>query len=335
MKRNTTQLRFTIFFFTGLIFLTTLGSCGWVKNIGKGGIHDISQMTKSELDEIQGEIFPLDSASKRIIMGILEGAATPASRNNIDTLSKNLSNSITKYLNERLKTLDTKSVGSGLVTGLMDTLNSRKTKDDLRNLINASFSDLDRNLNRTITSLIDTITSTATKAKLAELGAALFTDANADKLNSFLNKSLNGAIRFDSLGDAIRQDLLDIRMKEAVAGIMPPQIDSLLTQTQRILDTIENESEGFWSKHIWTIVISIAALMLLGTLLYFWRTGKGNTRINDLLMAEINKMDNQEAYDELTGRIWKNAIQNGVQGDLKKRLDDVGLLGDEKWSKSK
>ena len=307
--------------------LLLLSSCKLSKTLIEAG-----EPFRKEIDEFQAELFPLDTAMKKVMVGLLDGAATESSKDNIDTLSKRLTNGITKFLNERLKEMDTKSLGSNLIAGVKDEISSDDFQDTLRLLINGAFSDLRTNLNLTVDSVFIGLSSGENKARLESMMASLFTENNSELMRSFLNKGIEG-ISFTSIADSLRNNLLNEETQAALNNIIPTKIDTILEKTEGILDKLGENGEGFIERNIWTIIGGIASLMLLGTLLWLWRKRSKENKMNDVIMASINDMGDDESK-VLKEVIKKNAIQRGIEASLNKRLVELGLAKDDRWKKS-
>ena len=286
----------------------------------------------TDIDEIQAEIFPLDSAAKKIVVGILEGAATEHSKDNIDTLAKRITYGITHFLNERLKELDTESVGENLMTGLTKEIKSEGFRDTIQLLVNHVFQDLRSELTLTLDSLVITLTSDENKARVESMVASLFAEANARKANEFINTSLEG-ISFTSIADSLRANLLNEETQEALNNIIPTKIDSILDKADGILNKIGEDGESFIERNIWTIVLGVASLMLLGTLLFFWRKKRQESKMNDVIMATINDLKKDDVFDGLTDKIQQNAINRGIESTLNKRLIELGLIENTRFKK--
>ena len=289
-----------------------------------------TDMAKEEIDEFQQELFPLDSATRKMMIGLIDGAAADQSRDNIDSLTKTLSDGISKYLNARFKELDTKSVGSNLMVGIRDELGSQSFKDTVGNMLKTAIANIDSNLNSTIDNLFLTLSSDENKQRLEGLVASAFTAENSDALREFINNGVQG-ISFKTIGDSLRHNILNSATRDSLNNLVPTQIDSLLDKASKILDQVKEGNESFFEKNIWTIVASIASLMLLGTLLWLWRKNSQTNKMNDVMMASISRMGQSE-YDTLTDVIKENAIQRGIEPTLNRRLIELGLLKDKRNS---
>ena len=307
-----------------LIILICFSSCKLNEELKKG-----LEPFRKEIDEFQAELLPLDTAARNLVIGILDGAATESSKDNIDSLTKRLSNGITKYLNERLKEMDTGTIGSNMIAGIRDEVGSQAFKDTLGNMVGDILISIRSDLNTTIDSLFITVSSEQNRTRLESLLASAFSDQNSERMRSFINSGIS-EISFSSIADSLRHNLLNSATRDSLNSMIPSKIDSILDKTAGILSQIERNNESFFERNIWTIVASIATLMLLGTLLWLWRKNSHTNKMNDVIMASISNM-NQSEYDSLTDVIKQNAIQRGVEPSLNRRLVELGLVKDDRW----
>lgn len=317
-------MKTTIYIALGLTFMYLISGCGLPQ-----ALQGVGDGFTGEIDEIQAELFPLDSASKKIIIGLLEGAVTESSKDNIDTLSKKLSDGISKFINAKIKEIDTRSAGANLMGGIKDEINDPAFKDSLNALVNFAFGELRSQLKPTIDNLFIDLSSPENKQRLESLAASLFTKENSEKLNEFINKGIEG-ISFAPLADSLRANLFNEEMGRSVGNIIPPEIDSILTKTEGILDKLNENGESFIERNVWTIVGGIASLMLLGGLVYQWKKKSEGVEINDSIMSAIHAMKDTPQYDLLTTQIKRNAIQKGIEAPLNKRLHQLGLSKSKK-----
>lgn len=285
---------------------------------------DALKKTGDGVEQFQKQVLPLDTAAMNISIGLLEGATTDSSKNNIDSLTKTLVDGLIDQLQLRLKELEVDTIGARMISGITKEIGTAGLSDTLNQLINSAFSDLRADLKVTVDSIFIDLSSTQNKERLSSIIGGILTKQNSDSLRAFINEGIAG-ISFSSLADSIRMNLLNDETQAALNNVIPSKIDSILNKTEGILDKLGKEGEGFIERNIWTLVASIASLMLLGTLLWLWRKNSKENKMNDVIMASINEM-NQSESEVLKETIKKNAIQRGVESHLHKRLNDLGLI---------
>lgn len=139
-------------------------------------------------------------------------------------------------------------------------------------------------------------------------------------------------LRDTLLGPTMRAQLALLR-DDLLGPETERRIDSILTGVTDHLQRVTKEEEGFLKRNIteilWTVGSIIALLLVLGALLM--ARERRYKKMLELLTFQIHEIPDRKAYDELTGRIQKEAQKEGVEPGLRKILAEKGILGEESW----
>ncbi len=262
----------------------------------------------------------------------------------------------------------TEAIARNAMTGVQKSLSDSNFKQNLYGLIDSLTRSVTGNVSATVNHLIDTITSEkfvlltkkiieeATGEKLKGnltslrnelLGTTtndrirlLVETAVASALNDGTNKRI-GLLRDELLGDATNLRLMRIRdslLGEKTAVALRAVLDSSLGKASTFLQT--DLRKGIDSNASIIEKYAVRWLLLLGAIAAIiiwlvWRNKQKYAKMVTVLTSQINAIPDQQAYDELTARIKEKAIDTGIEPNLRKVLQENGLMGNESWEARK
>lgn len=273
----------------------------------------------------------------------------------IEKLGKDLSNGFSQ---------GSEAIASNAMTGVQKALRDSAFKQNLYSLVDSLTRSAGANVSEPVRRILDTLTSERVllltkriieeatgeklKGNLASLrnellGAAtndrvrlLVETAVASALNDDTNKRL-ARLRDEVLGDATNLRLMRIRdslLGEKTAVALRAVLDSSLGRASRFLET--DLRKGIDSNASIIEKYAVRWLLLLAAIAAFiiwlvWRNRQKYAKMVTVLTSQINAIPDQRAYDELTARIKDKAIETGVEPNLRKVLQENGLMGKENW----
>ena len=237
-------------------FGMTLSSCKIIK-----GITDQIGGVNKNIGDFKDELFPINELSRDLVIGLLDGATVPQSKENIDTLTDVLTRGITKYLNARIQTIKLDSLGIGFVNGAFASLDDEKNKAILQDVIDGLGADLNKNLKPILNHAIaDLLESKEAKRALAGLMNQII---NEKVLTEKLNGILDG-LEFENVGNQLRNEVLDKRTALAFRQMIQP-VDSVVAKLQATSLSIGDQNNYWWKHHFWKIIVSVVSVILLIT----------------------------------------------------------------------
>lgn len=318
-----------------------MNSCGWVKNLG----YNSADRVGNSVDRISKELFPLDSASRRLILGLISGAADEASVRNLEKVSDRLMDTLFAKLAVGLKKLDLDSVARKAIVGVRDEIAS----DSVQRSINILRVNLERELDALLKGLFKSFSSEESKNNIERAFASILSDNNKQLLVGFVSAAID-SIELDSLGSELRSGVLNDQTRDAFIRTVMAPIDATLSKMQAIVDSLEQQNEKWWEKYFWQLIAGIALLAGILTWLYILRRKslqnqkaletentelkkqfKFNEQLNNIMMAEIDQIRQTEAIDQLTNRIKQKAIEHGIEPQVHQKLSQLRMLDRMKW----
>jgi len=256
-----------------------------------------------------------------------------------------------------------RSLGKNVVAGALDELDRRGGTGPLgANLVGAARDELTKEESRqklkaTQHDLLDGLTADAGLLRTQLVGPPLRADTDAFR-QEFVGRTRRDLLAFrdDLLGDATEAHTR--RLMEAVAGaetrlkLTTLRDDLIGTATQGFvrdlvrvaastaveeykqklqpsLDEQKRDIETRASRLIWTLGAALSAVVGVAALLF--RRKKKAEAMLDVVTSQIHQMPERRAYDELTTRISNRAKEAGVEKQLRERLNDKSLLGQDSW----
>jgi hypothetical protein len=245
---------------------------------------------------------------------------------------------------QRLK-LDsiTRVVGSGIVTGVNDSLLPEPIQKKLNMLVGSLASTL-------VASAQDTLLDAKTRAKidstLSGIVATLTgkkTRLGLDSLIGSVGRSARlqiGLILQDALGKKT-QDEIAAMLNRVIGDSTTMRIDTLMNHLlgtypqrslQALIDTINRglkqsgtEVKSTSNAIIWSLVGGIVVVLGIATWLYIQK--RKVQQVSEVVTYSIHNIPDKSAYDELTHRISDEAKRRKVEPVLQHILEEQGLRG--------
>ncbi|MBS1902670.1 MAG: hypothetical protein JSS75_03100 [Bacteroidetes bacterium] len=257
---------------------------------------------------------------------------------------------VTQALNDlKLIRIDslTRAVGSGLITGVKDSLLNAKTTKQLDSLVGSLASTL-------VASAQDTLLDAKTRAKIDSTISGVVSILTGKKTRLGLDSLINAVGRSARLQvGLILQDVLGKKTQDNVAALLERAIgdstkmrlDTLVNHLigtypqayiHALLDTLnhginntskEVKSTSSWI--IWSLVAGIVVVMAVATWLYIQK--RKVQKVSEVVTYAIHNIPERSAYDELTHRIQDEAQRQKVEPILQKILDEQGIRGAQSW----
>ncbi len=237
------------------------------------------------------------------------------------------------------------AVAGSFTRGAIDSVNLSKLKDKVNLLVDSIFANLGDKSKKELVSLADSLLGDALVNKIHALGGASKLELAGLRDELLGSKTLNliAAMRNNLLGDttllkisAIRDELLGDKTSKLLNDLISSSLDTLLVKYNRIQPQLSKDiraEETFLTKNIttilWTVGGIVAGLIVLCFVLNYKR--KQYQSISEMLAGEIDKIPDQDLYDELTKRIRTKAQDNKLEPKLRKVLASKGILGEEAW----
>lgn len=256
-----------------------------------------------------------------------------------------------------------RSLGKNVVGGALDELDKRGGTGPLgADLVGAARDELTKEESRqklkaTQHDLLDGLTADAGVLRTQLVGAPLRADTDAFR-QEFVGRTRRDLLLFrdDLLGEAtelhtrrlieaalgagtrdklglLRDDLIGTATQNYVRDLVrvaaTTAVEEYKQKLQPSLDEQKRDLETRASRLIWTLGAALSAVVGVAALLF--RRQKKAEAMLDVVTSQIHQMPERRAYDELTARISNRAKEEGVEKDLRQRLDDKSLRGQENW----
>jgi uncharacterized membrane protein affecting hemolysin expression len=281
-----------------LAVLLVLTGCGTVTNDAKSIIDEVGRL-------------PLDLMSAKIARGFVHGLNDSLLRAGgqvpIDSFIRNLAHNAIMGLQDSLLDSTTRRKLDRTVSEVLDTLNSPHSKHNLDSLLS--------NLGNQVNIILKRILK-----------------SSGDQLSGIVNTSLLGdttTAHLLHLRDTLLGGTLDSLITHVISTVayginhqITPALDTATIHTQ---STIESTARTL----AWIFGIAAGLLMILGTVLLVLK--RRYQQMTEIMTQEIDKIPDQDAYDELIGRIHDKAVERKVEPHLQNVLKKQGLLGSTAW----
>ncbi|MBK8954094.1 MAG: hypothetical protein IPM34_00870 [Saprospiraceae bacterium] len=324
------------------IFIFTLYSCGWVKNIG----YNSADRAGKSVDQIANELFPLDSAGRNLILGLISGATEETSVQNMEKLSSRLIDTLFASLAHGLVKLNLDSFVKQAIRGASEELAS----DSVQWALNELRSGLEHELDTLIKGLFKSFSSSESRKNIENAVSTILSEHNKELVGSFVSGVVE-KIEFDSLGIKLRSSLLNEDTKNAITNSITAPLDATLAKMQTIIDSLNKQNEKWWEKYFWQLIAGISLLAGILSWLYIQRRKalqnqksleqeninlrkqfQFNEQLNNIMMAEIDQIKQSNTLEDLTSRIKRKAIEHGIEPEVHEKLNRLRLTEPLKWN---
>jgi hypothetical protein len=234
-----------------------------------------------------------------------------------------------------------KSVMGGVGSGLRDSVLNAETQAALDSLVLTVM----QRLNEQTVSLRDSVLG----EEMRELIAGIVYAAAGDTTRLYLarlreellgeqTRRLIAELRNEMLSDStvegigrIRDELLGPKTQSAVQAIVDSAMTGIIRRYVEDLKPELREEIGFIQKNA-TYLLVAGGIVVIVIVRVVWHQKQKYRKTLNVLTYQIHEIPDQKTYDELTARIRKKAQETGVERDLRKILEEQGILGSESWS---
>jgi hypothetical protein len=219
------------------------------------------------------------------------------------------------------------------------SLTDPEFQQELDSLITA----LGNSTNTQLKSIIDSLLSEDTKNKIGGLRDELIGDETSAKLvrlrNSILDKYLQNYLTqtVSGLGPnllndstlqrlaGVRDTLLGERSNELIRSIVDSMMITLAGRLNSDINPLLKENMSFIEKNATWLLILIGAIAL-GITAFIWGQKQKYLKMTKMLTYQISEVPESKTKEIIKDNISQNAKTIGVEDELRKILDDQGLL---------
>lgn len=233
------------------------------------------------------------------------------------------------------------SIGGNITKGAADSLINERTSKNLNLMLDSVMVNFSSTSKRELVSLIDSILADYVEIRLKKIGNsfeqefARLPDDLLGERTSFLLSNL----RDDLIGDTttarlavLRNELLGEKTSGLVDSLIASALNTALLKYEGSREMFR-EDLSFVQENATAILITagvvIAALIVIAGIVFLKKQKLQKT--SEVLSMQIHNMPDQKTYDELVARIRRNAQENKVEPELRKILEEQGILGEESW----
>ena len=317
-------MRYTILF-QSILFAIVFSSCNIGSHILKG-----FQKDQQELEEVVGVI-----------------AKTAAHDALVELTQDSNFMLLRTQLNDLLDTLLLNAKGD--VNAMLGEVPDELLGNQTDSLIKARMETISRQLYFTV----DSLKGSLTDDQLANYFKKLLQEQLQNDLRSLIN-FLRAEIASDRTAESIAmlrrnmQGQVDsllalamLQVTDQADSVLFPRIHALLDRTETLTENITGDTRSIVDYLIW----GAAGLLILGTLLFFWRQSVKNKKeaefnkeenqrhkeMVSILTRNINKIESQREYDLLTRKINREMTATGLEPKLKEILEEEKLANQPEW----
>ena len=240
-------------------------------------------------------------------------------------------------MDEAKTNIDT--VGYELVKGLREGLTNEESKEQLKNFIDSIITQTGTSATRELTELRDSLLNDYIDKWLSEVvenavqsfNKNLLDDETVARLQKQLNK-LSSGLGTSILNDstlmrigAARDSLLGEKSNQLITAIIDSALSKLSSRLENDINPQLRENLSFLEKNATWLLILIGAIAL-GITAFIWSQKQKYLKMTKLLTYQISEVSEKNIKENLKDSISKNAKTIGVEDELRKLLDDEGLL---------
>lgn len=240
-------------------------------------------------------------------------------------------------MDEAKTNIDT--VGYELVKGLREGLTNEESKEQLKNFIDSIITQTGTSATRELTELRDSLLndyidkwlSGVVENAVQSFNKNLFDDETVARLQKQLNK-LSSGLGTSILNDstlmrigAARDSLLGEKSNQLITAIIDSALSKLSSRLENDINPQLRENLSFLEKNATWLLILIGAIAL-GITAFIWSQKQKYLKMTKLLTYQISEVSEKNIKENLKDSISKNAKTIGVEDELRKLLDDEGLL---------
>ncbi|MEO8398496.1 MAG: hypothetical protein ABI550_01645 [Ignavibacteriaceae bacterium] len=239
------------------------------------------------------------------------------------------------------------SMGGNITKGARDSIINEQTKENINKLLDSVIINLSQTSSKNLSMIVDSILGEVLQTRLRQIGET--TNIQLAQLRNELlgenTASRISKIRDELLGDTtlnrvanLRNELLGIKTQTMIDSLIYSALDALMVKYNEIQPRLSKdlrEETGFIQKHASALLWTAGGIIIILAIVVGYIIIKGNKlkRVSELLTLQINKIPNQQIYDEVTSNIKAMAQEESLEPTLRKILDKQGLLNDPNWKK--
>ena len=231
------------------------------------------------------------------------------------------------------------TVGSELVKGLQEELTNEESRKQLQNYIDSVITQAGTSANKQAVALRDSLLSDYIKiwvsdvveSAVASFNGNLLDDETVLRLKIQISELASG-IGSSILNDttlmriaALRDTVLGDKTNKLIAAIIDSALTTLSSRLKNDISPQLRENLSFLEKNATWILILIG-LIAIGIIWFVWHQKEKYLKMTKLLTYQIAEVPEVQTKEELKNNISKNAKTIGVEDQLRKLLDDQGLL---------
>ena len=240
-------------------------------------------------------------------------------------------------MDEAKTNIDT--VGYELVKGLREGLTNEESKEQLKNFIDSIITQTGTSATRELTALRDSLLndyidkwlSGVVENAVQSFNKNLLDDETVARLQKQLDQLTSGlgtSILNDStllrIG-AARDSLLGEKSNRLISAIIDSALTKLSSRLESDINPQLRENLSFLEKNATWILILIGAITI-GIIAFVWSQKQKYLKMTKMLTYQISEVSEKNIKENLKDNISKNAKTIGVEDELRKLLDDEGLL---------
>lgn len=288
---------FQPYYWLSIVILLSLMGCSAFEKVG-------SNLTKGASSQSKG-------LGDSLVRGAAQGLEY-ALRDSLDPKLNALVSSLVMNLDQQIDSLSRNT--QRRVVGIRDSLFNQQLRTYLVGLRND-------------------LIGVETKAQLMSLLDGLQVKLRDEKTRQYLQ-----VLTADLLGTArtqsalLRNDLLGPQTQTAVAAIVDSAMSTLIRRYNNDLSPALNDNIGFIKKNAERLLIGIAILTVL-IIAFVWYQRQKYARLLQLITHQIYETPDQQAYDDLTNRIKRNAQEKSLEPTLQEILKTQGIY--RNWKPSR
>jgi hypothetical protein len=274
------------------------------------------------------------------------------------SIFRNAGDDLGEGLTEQLKE-NADSIGFNLMRGIRESFTNEESQKKLTALVDSLIYHLGYNtnlqarnlrdsllndyVNKWVTGVIDDAIGDGTRGKLGSLRDEVLGDRTLKLLMNMRNELIGYRTRqlTTSLIADLRNELLNDTTSQRLAGIrnvlLGPETNKLISNivdsamvnlAKRYKSDLSPELEGnlsFIQKNVTWILILITVIVLI-VIWFVWRQKEKYLKLTRLLTYQIYEIPEKAIKENLKENIRRNALQIGVEPDLREELAAQGIL---------
>jgi hypothetical protein len=187
---------------------------------------------------------------------------------------------------------------------------------------------LNEELNASLREIVRVTLGESTKQYVADIRDEFFGETTALYIAGWRDALLNEETVIRAA--RLRDELLGPNTAALVSSIADSVLAVTILQWEEQLRPGVREEISVIQRYASQLLI-LTAVLAVGVIGFSWRQRQKYRRLLNMITFQIHEISDQDLYDELTGRIKRKAQEEGVEPDLRKILDEQGIIGTGSW----